>query len=53
MGSFKFQPFSVSLLFLGLLLFLGFGHLAVLHVSWIQISNTVLLCCQCTQLGGD
>jgi hypothetical protein len=27
---------------------LTFGPLAVLHVAWIQNSNFVLLCCQCT-----
>jgi hypothetical protein len=32
---------------------LPFGLLAMLHVSWIQNSNFVLLCCQCTHQGGD
>jgi hypothetical protein len=32
---------------------LAFGFLAVLHVSWIQNSNFVLLCCQCTPQMGD
>jgi hypothetical protein len=30
---------------------LAFGLLAMLHVSWIQNSNFVLLCCQCTHQG--
>jgi hypothetical protein len=34
-------------------LFSAFGLLAVLHVSWIQISNFVLLCCHCTHQGGE
>jgi hypothetical protein len=32
---------------------LAFGLIAVLHEFWIQISNFLLLCCQCTHQVGD
>jgi hypothetical protein len=53
--------FSCHLLVLGFFLFLddplelffGFWCCSVLYVSWILNSNFVLLCCQCTDQGGD